>query len=229
MENASKALLMAGSILIALLVIGLLVFGYNRLSELERTQSSADENEKIVEYMRQFEQFNRTVYGSELLSLANLQEDYNSSEAREDVGYDRIEITVKINRGIVGSTYFTAGTHTLEELAADRTRIENDIAVYEEPQRKYNNRSVKYYSQKRYREIALDFNMNPPSTMPDYDIEYNYLRNNTTTSDLLDEIQAYNDLTAIYSEFRTGKRFRCTNVEYNEQNGRLKTMYFEEI
>ena len=35
MENASKALIMAGSVLIAILVIGMLVLGYRNLSSLE--------------------------------------------------------------------------------------------------------------------------------------------------------------------------------------------------
>lgn len=229
MENASKALIMAGSILIALLIIGLLVIGYNQISGLEQTRTDTDVNQKMVEYMRQFEQFNRTLYGSELLSLANLQEDYNTSEAREDVGYDRIEITVQINTGIVDSTYFVAGTHSLETIADNQRRLENDIASYEQTQRKYNNRSVKYYSQKRYREIAVDFGMDPPSDMADYDIEYYYLRNNSTTTSLLNEIQEYTNLTAIYTEFRTGKRFRCTEVEYNNSTGRISSMYFVEI
>lgn len=229
MENASKALIMAGSILIALLIIGLLVIGYNQISGLEQTRTDTDVNQKMVEYMRQFEQFNRTLYGSELLSLANLQEDYNTSEAREDVGYDRIEITVQINTGIVDSTYYVAGTHSLETIADNQRRLENDIASYEQTQRKYNNRSVKYYSQKRYREIAVDFGMDPPSDMADYDIEYYYLRNNSTTTSLLNEIQEYTNLTAIYTEFRTGKRFRCTEVEYNNSTGRISSMYFVEI
>ena len=229
MENASKALIMAGSVLIALLVIGLLVIGYNQLSGLEQTRTDSDVNQKMVEYMRQFEQFNRTLYGSELLSLANVQEDYNTSEAREDVGYDRIEITVRINQGIVGSTYFVAGTHSLETIADDQKKLENDIASYETTQRKYNNRSVKYYSQKRYREIAIDFGMDPPSNMADYDIEYYYLRSNSTTTDLLNEIQEYTNLTSIYTEFRTGKRFRCTDVQYNNSTGRISSMYFVEI
>ena len=149
MENASKALIMAGSILIALLIIGLLVIGYNQISGLEQTRTDTDVNQKMVEYMRQFEQFNRTLYGSELLSLANLQEDYNTSEAREDVGYDRIEITVQINREIVGSQYFMPGTNSLEAIAEDQKKLEEDMASYDKPQSKYNNRSVKYYSQKK--------------------------------------------------------------------------------
>lgn len=227
MENASKALIMAGSILIAILIIALLVYGYNQLSETEQIRSDAEATDKVADYMRQFEQFNRTLYGSELLSLANLQEDYNTSETREDLGYDRIEITVKINKEIPESPYFTLGSHSLEEIANDQNDIEEEIDNYDEP--KYNNKNVKYYSQRRNREIAIDFGMNPPSNMLDDDIEYEYLLKDSTTSNLISEIQDYRNLTSIYNEFRTGKRFRCTETEYNNQNGRINLMHFEEI
>ncbi len=227
MENASKALIMAGSVLIAILVIGLLVFGYNQLSDLEQQKEDSEGDLKGTEYMKKFEQFNRTLYGSELLSLANLQEDYNSSQAVRYEGFDRIEITVKTD-GIVSSSYFPAGTYTIDRIAEDQKKIEEEIAKYEENKREYNNRSVKYYSSKRNREIALDFGMNPPSTMMDYDIQTNYLRTNSTTAQLLTEIQAYKDLTTIYNEFRTGKQFVCKEVTYNNQNGRISSMYFEE-
>lgn len=228
MENASKALIMAGSILIALLVIGLLVVGYRQISNLEQTRTDSDVNQKMVEYMRQFEQFNRTLYGSELLSLANLQEDYNTSEAREDVGYDRIEITVQINKEIVGSSYFVTGIHSIEDIAADQKRLENDIASYEKTQRKYNNKSVKYYSQKRYREIAIDFGLEI-SGDADESMIADALYNNSDTVELLYEIQEYKNLTAIYTEFRTGKRFKCTDIKYNNTTGRLTSMSFVEI
>lgn len=230
MENASKALIMAGSILIALLVIGLLVLGYNQLSDWKQVESASEENKTIVEYMRQFEQFNRTLYGSELLSLANLQEDYNKSDAREDIGYDRINITVQITDTQDDKYgYFVSGVHTIEEISEYRNKLELDISKYERPEKKYNNKSVKYYSQKRYREIAIDFKMNPPSTMLDYDIEYNYLRHNSKTIELLEDIQEYTNLNSIYTQFRTGKKFKCTNVEYDDYNGRIKAMQFVEI
>ena len=71
MENASKALIMAGSILIALLVIGMLVLGYRNISSLEQQKEDSEGDMSALDYMRKFEQFNRTLYGSELLSLAN--------------------------------------------------------------------------------------------------------------------------------------------------------------
>ena len=182
MENASKALIMAGSILISIIVISLLVFGYGQLSNTEAANSEIARTDEFAEYMARFEQFNRTLYGSELLSLANLEEDYNASQTREDLGYDRINITVNIKKTIVGSEYFTTGEHSIDDISNDKQKIEDEIDKYSISQRKYNNRSVKYYSQKRAREIAIDFNMNPPSDMMDYDIEEIYLRRNSITS-----------------------------------------------
>lgn len=227
MENASKALIMAGSILIALIVIGVLIIGYNNMSSYEQTLEDS-EDISALEYMRKFEQFNRTLYGSEILSLANLQEDYNNSDDVLHEGYDKIEITVTTN-GIVNTSYFSAGTYSIDKISNDQSKIESEIAQYEKNKSEYNNRSVKYYSTKRNREIAIDFDMYPPSSMPDYDIATNYLQTNSTTAKLLEEIQAYKDLTTIYNEFRTGKRFRCTNVIYNNQNGRISSMNYEEI
>ncbi len=233
MENASKALIMAGSILVAILVIGLLVFGYQNLSEVEQTKTDVEDNSKISEFMQRFEQFNRNpkdnanpLYGSELLSLANLQEDYNKREA--DDGYQEIEITVVISAGVTGSEYFKAGTYRIEQIANQQKQIENKIAKYEKSNSKYNNKSVKYYSQKTYREIAIDFGMEPPSDMADYDIPENYLQRNSTTSSLLQEIQEYTNIKTEYEAFRTGKKFYCTEVKYDDYNGRITSMRFEE-
>ena len=226
MENASKALIMAGSVLIAILVIGMLVLGYRNLSSLEQ-QKEDSESDSTLNYMVRFEQFNRTLYGSELLSLANLQEDYNSSYDVNYEGYDRIEITV-VTKGIVNSSYFMQGTYNLDAIAEDQNKIETAISQYEKTKKEYNNKSVKYYSSKRNREIASDFDISIPSSVPDYDIE-SYLKANSTTAKLLEEIQEYKNLTTIYNEFRTGKKFKCTNVIYNNQNGRISSMYFEEI
>ena len=60
MENASKALIMAGSVLIAILVIGMLVLGYRNLSSLEQ-QKEDSEGDSTLKYMVKIEQYNRTL------------------------------------------------------------------------------------------------------------------------------------------------------------------------
>lgn len=227
MENASKALIMAGSILMSLLVIGLLVFGYTQISDLEQQRTDSDDETKLTEYTRQFEQFNRTLYGSELLSLANLQEDYNKEVISENDGYSQVEIQVE-TKGIAGTGYFSAGTKSIESFMQDAETIEKEIEGYEQNQSRYNNKSVKYYANRTYREIAIDFNLDITSMMSEYEIS-DIVANNAKTKNLYNDIQNYETLNSIYTEFKTGKRFRCTDVKYDDNNGRITEMFFEEI
>ena len=243
MENASKALIMAGSILISIMIISLLVLGYNQMSQLEQTRQDAKEADKLAEYMRRFEQFNRTVYGSEIFSLGNLQVDYASFVARIDEGYQPVTITVEIKREIPDSRgYFEPKIYnTIQELSTQQREIEADIAVYEknEGSHSYNGRSVKFYSQKTYREIAMDFGYEGenqiPSNIADSDV-VNYVRDNQNVSGThgssflkcVEDIQDYVELRTIYNDFRTGKTFDCVETEDDPQNGRLIRMKFVE-
>lgn len=89
MENASKALIMAGSLLIALIILGALLLMFNNLSSY---QDSTDKNEKeaqIVEFNNQYETYNRTdVRGSDLYSLLNRVVDYNRRKSEKATGDD---------------------------------------------------------------------------------------------------------------------------------------------
>ena len=233
MENASKALIMAGSILLAMLVIGLLVFGYNELSSLEQTKEESKYLSKVDEYLLRFEQFNRgedsPLYGSELLSLANLQEDYNLSEARIDVGYEKVKITVEIKE-TVDEEYFQAGKYDMEEIVKKRDELLERRQIYEntnDPKHTYKGKSVRYYSKKSYREIANDFDIDIPSDWGN-DLISEELIINDKTKKLMQDIDDYNNIITIYNQFRTGKKFYCSNSEYDRYNGRLTSMTFTE-
>ena len=227
MENASKALIMAGSVLMAILVIGLLVFGYQSLSALEQSKENAKGDLKAEQYMERFEQFDRTLYGSELLSLANLLEDYNNTDDVKDEGYSEMIIEV-YTTGITNTTYFKEGKDNITKILEDKNNIEEEISEYEVKNSDYNNKSVKYYSEKSNRQIAEEFRIDVPGTTPDYDIAEIYLKSNTKTNQLLNDIQNYKSLTTIYNEFRIGKKFECKEIKYDDNNGRIIKMYFKE-
>ena len=225
MENASKALLIAGSILVSLLIISLLVWGYRGISDWQQTKNNAEDDTKLSEYMLEFRRYDRTLYGSELFSLANLQEDYNADDDIQD-GYKEIEISVSIKKGIVASNYFQAGTYTIEQINEQKEKLEKERNGYEN--KKYNGKSVVYYSQKTPREIANDFGIEYASTEMTSDIQYK-LETNSKTKQLMQDIQKYENLNSIYNEFRQGKRFKCTNIEYDDANGRIIEMRYEEL
>ena len=231
MENASKALIMAGSILLALLIISLLIFGYGQISDWQQTESDSDYNTKLGEYMRKFEQFNRDIsnpfYGSELLSLANLQADYNSTLGKgEDVtGYAPIEIKVNITSITYGEYFNISGNVNLETITNKKNQIETALTTYEQNRSEYNNRSVKYYASKSAREIAQDFGIEVAWNEYADDI----VRTDSRTQALMEEVDRYTNLDAEYTEFKTGKRFYCTNIQYNDGNGYIETMTFQEL
>ncbi len=79
MENASKALLMAGGILIAMLIIVALIFAFNSIGNFYSNVDRVDLDEEIVKFNLQFEAYNRDdVKGIELRTLMNKINDYNN-------------------------------------------------------------------------------------------------------------------------------------------------------
>ncbi len=89
MENASKALIMAGGILISLIVIGALLLMYDSLTSYQKVGQQNTEEAQVVEFNNQYETFNRNnVRGSDLYSLLNRVVDYNRRKSTEGRGKD---------------------------------------------------------------------------------------------------------------------------------------------
>lgn len=101
MENAAKALLIAGGVLLTMLVVSLLIFSWGRFSEFYNNQDELKELEDVAKFNQQFSAYeNRKVHGYELISLANKVADYNmrysdKTGAQNDKKYT--PITMKFN------------------------------------------------------------------------------------------------------------------------------------
>lgn len=76
MENASKALLMAGGILIALLILGALVLLMTNLQTYQNANNDMTKNSQIAEFNNQFEPYNKNN-----LTLMELKSVYNKIES----------------------------------------------------------------------------------------------------------------------------------------------------
>lgn len=108
MENASKALIIAGSVLMALLVISLLVFFYNNLQQWQKVDLSAEEQAQIVEYNKQYEVYARDLYGTDIFSLCNKIVDYKKRETDpEQKKYQEITIELKISNTLLPTLNLT--------------------------------------------------------------------------------------------------------------------------
>ena len=79
MENASKALLIAGGVLITLLVVGALLLMINNMSDYQKSNSQLVAVSQLSDFNEQFTQYVRDdLKGIELISLANKVMDYNT-------------------------------------------------------------------------------------------------------------------------------------------------------
>lgn len=98
MENATKALLIAAGILLTVMLISLLVIGYNQISSYYRQNEEILTAEQLNKFNKQFQNYNRgDIRGNELISLMNKVIDYNVSQSyQEGTNYKPIKVTIKI-------------------------------------------------------------------------------------------------------------------------------------
>ena len=81
MENASKALLMAGGILIAIIIIALFIRSYGNISKFQKTRLTEKEQEQLIAFNEQYTKYlGQYVYGTEVRTLQNKYENNNKVE-----------------------------------------------------------------------------------------------------------------------------------------------------
>lgn len=108
MENASKALLMAGGIILTILVFSLLLYAWASIQEYQSNQQKMLEVEELTEFNLKFTNYERNdVKGYELLTLVNKVIDYNqryseagattSSAAGNSMQFSPITVNIKLD------------------------------------------------------------------------------------------------------------------------------------
>lgn len=94
MENASKALVMAGGILIALLIIGLLVYSFGTISGYFSSEQDVEAAEQLKVFNDQYESYNRKLLrGTDVISVMNKVLDNNDKYGIN--GYDEPDYIMK--------------------------------------------------------------------------------------------------------------------------------------
>ena len=210
MENASKALIMAGSVLIAMIVISLLVALFTNLKNLQNTQLSTEQVEQATEFNKQYDVYDRNVYGSELLSLANKIKDYNIRQAEMN-DYTKIELEVTFLKDI-DSTLLKKGTYTHLELIQKIDDIENEINIV-------GNESITFITKTG---VKSSRKISQLSTMRTADIE----ELGTEQKDYLAQVNKYNTYKTLLTEIKA-KVFKSKGFEYDKNTGRVIKMKYE--
>ena len=234
MENASKALLMAGGMLIALIIISALLLMFNQLGVFQDAQSDSEKASQLAEFNFDFERYadDEGITGTDLISLANKIVDYN--EKANKGGYSKyIDYDIKMSLTVTNMNAFISkygystsrdalfkeptyvisneqNTNTLKEALntynnADSELLKKLSAIYD----KYDN-DIERKANIRSKLIELKGN-----SYSNWDGRSNGI------SPTLIEIKNYKE----YTEFKTSKFVASRDPEY--QNGQIKTLYFK--
>lgn len=223
MENASKALVMAGTLLISIIVINALLYMFNHLTGYQRTAQTVSTERQISEFNKEYTSFEKNLYGSELLSLVNKAVDYNTKYQNDGYVPITIKLTVVTGTGLNNNTSLVkSGTYSINSKTSNvvsnglLVQIENIKTKYGGD--KYLQRLVALNDSGKIDEInTLLASINP---------SYNYTNSK-------------NDIIK-YSEYMEFKRKKFQFVEtlfdgeqpgatISETNGRVVSMEYREI
>ncbi len=220
MENSSKALLMAGGILTALLVVGALVLMWTNISRFQAVDTEGAKEQQIIQFNQEFETYNRDkVLGADILSIVNKIESYNVRN--DDVFNSKVQyepIKVKVDFGSQLG-YFTGTV----ELTNNSSTVKQMINRYTDLEGKYSREFMRKLSANLTRlETKLD-DEGLSYTVDNFEwaIEQLFGRKYVKIPDTKTTLERYNE----YSTMK-GAKFKCVNTSYNQETGQINELEF---
>ena len=249
MENASKALVMAASVLIALMIIGALLLTYNGIKNYQKSETINLTEAQIIEFNNQFSTYNRDdVRGNDLYSLLNRAVDYNTrqttsgttTDARENIGFAPITIKVDfkgaIQRGVSNPFSFDGTMRLLKRNIYKASDTQNDFDTIFNGTGGINSIEFTYG-----KDVATNLVTGITKIFIDDDSNENEkkvaIANFNNISRLI-QITSWNDIKEgsrirediyRYYEYIQFKRaiFKCTKLQTDSSTGRIIEMDFE--
>lgn len=209
MENASKALIIAGSVLIAILVISLLVVFYNNIKEFQNANHQVDISEQISEFNKQYDVYYRdNLYGSDILSIANKVVDYNIRESGEE-GYSKVDTVVKFKTGLSPNgekLIDSKKTYNAQELNNISQNLEKKVSDL--GKEKYAGKTISALSGMR-------------------DNQLEDLVGEASLEQVKQKNRSYLQYKSALTELKS-KTFKATDFKYDKGTARISLMQFEE-
>lgn len=204
MENASKALLMAGGVLASVIVISLLVILYTNISSLSNAKQQILETEELAKYNAEWESYNRdNLKGVDIITIINkaisVNEKYRAEMDNDDL--TMITVYVEITKEVKGYTT----TYTWDD-----------------------SRNPPGYNQSTDNGTVLLNIGNYPvqGKSSDGDI-VKFIKETSSTSkkEIIDN-KSYKIITTEFDAFKL-EDFKCTGILY-DNNGQVKEISFEQ-
>lgn len=200
MENASKALLIAGGVLVAILILGVLIVTINIVNSNQKTREKTLATEQLAEFNQKYEAYNKkALRGTDIITLMKMAIENNNKMEVADVGQQYF-INIKLEL----SKKYTETETTINK----KTGEENTIDI--------SGNSISGI-------ISLgDWKSNDSLSMNGYVEELFGESIVTKTENTTETIYRYSPLANLKKAV-----FKCTEIKYND-NGRIKELVFKE-
>ena len=248
MDNASKALIMAGGVLIGLLIISALVLMFSNLSAYQTTNIESTRDSQIVEFNNKYESYNKkNLRGSELYSLLNMVVDYNRRQTTagvqqddgtgwadkgQSVAFEPMKITFTIN----DKTKFSADTSGNKLITEPSYTIGGNENTFEKEIKQKIDKLEDYYGKDSLTNLSSNLtrifiDSNSSTEQAEAVNKFNSISKKVKARkfDDIAKGSTYRKDVYTYYEYVQFKRarFNCTGTSYNKNTGRIIELDFE--
>ncbi len=234
MENVTKALLIAGGILISIMIVSLIVMMWGRISGYYTERSNSKKVEQMTEFNAQYDNYNgKSVRGNELISIMNKIIDYNNSDSAME-GYDKIIINVEIGEKNKGSFKYNSEDTDIFGISSGKItnktndRGVSDIVNLSGSLLKEAQRIDGDITDAQLQKLSADIS-NIVGSSSDDEYKIQKIKRILGNGDYKDKLGDIQNITKKYYQYTQFKRamFECTSVEHNTANGRVNEMNFK--
>lgn len=214
MENAAKALIIAGTILISVLVISAVVFMYRDLTSVKRQDAENQKVQEITDFNKSFESFDKTLNGAKMLSLANKIQDYNEKYVnRMQEGYNKITLYIdnsNSNNGTEWYEYYSELQSKVDTMMNDKYISANYLEALKEAEDVKSNAGSLHLDREQADETLEE------------------LKQKLGNTGFTKATRYYKEDYQIYEQYLKIKKqtFKSAGIEYDERNGRITKMSY---
>lgn len=207
MENASKALLIAGGVLLAMMIISVMLYMSTKITEMGEAQNNRKAAEQLAAFNAEYEAYNKKLlYGTDVISVINKAIEHNGGITASET--DKfINIKIKVIEDFSGVTVVVKRKDGKIETTNSKSGGSGKFLKDKE----YQLKADSTWATTKMDDTFIDFFTNSvPDTLPN-------------DPDALVLQYVYTPL----SEFKRAI-FTCTGVGYNAETGQINELSFSQ-
>lgn len=202
MENASRALVISGAVLVAVIIMGFLIYMFHNATEMKNQEINEERQRQIMLFNKEYESYNKKLMrGTDVITVMNMANNYNSKNAwdmNKNFGNGGWNSELKIDASVILKSQIVVAKESIKDKISDSVR-----------------------------RIYKDAHINLPEVANITDITMD-TRNQGYKSDDVAYIFVTLDEDNALKEFKR-KFFRCSKLDYSKITGLVNKIEFIEI